>query len=91
MWKTLFRLALGRRLPIVDGTLAIAGTDGPITLRRDAHGVAYIEATTDADAFFGLGFAQAQDRGFQVELLVRVVHGTLAEVVGPDMLDVDRL
>ena len=41
--------------------------------------------------FFGLGFAQAQDRAFQLELYLRVVRGTLAEVLGDEMLSVDRL
>ncbi|MCC7535887.1 MAG: penicillin acylase family protein, partial [Deltaproteobacteria bacterium] len=49
------------------------------------------DATTEHDAFFGLGFCQAQDRGFQIELLVRLVHGRLAELVGAEMLDADRL
>ena len=89
--KTLFKLLLGARPPTINGSIAVVGVDGPITLRRDEHGVAYVEATTDADAFFGLGFCQAQDRGFQLEVLLRVAHGTLAEVVGAEMLDVDRL
>jgi len=33
-----------------------------VAISRDAHGVAFINARTDADAFFGLGFAHAQDR-----------------------------
>ena len=89
--KRLFKLVLGERPPTINGSIAVDGLDGPITVRRDDNGVAYVEATTDADAFFGLGFCQAQDRGFQIELLVRLAHGTLAEVVGPEMLDVDRL
>lgn len=91
MLRALLRLALGRRLPTVDGTLAVRGLDRDVVIRRDANGVAYVEAETDADAFYGLGFCQGQDRAFHVEMLLRLVHGTLAEVVGAEMLPVDRL
>jgi penicillin G amidase len=87
--RPLLRL-LGRRLPRVDGSL-LAPVRAPLTIRRDVNGVAYIEAQNDHDAFFGLGFAQGQDRAFQLELHLRVGRGTLAELVGKEMLDVDRL
>ncbi|MCH7959769.1 MAG: penicillin acylase family protein, partial [Candidatus Hydrogenedentes bacterium] len=35
---------------------------GNVTLYRDTYGVPYIFAATDADAAYGLGYAQAQDR-----------------------------
>src|SRR5215471_1005417 len=91
MLRGLFRLLLGAREPIVEGSLRVAGCRGAIVIRRDRHGVAYVEAGNDHDAFFGLGFCQAQDRAFQLELLLRVCHGTLSELVGPEMLDADRL
>lgn len=89
--QNVFGLALGKRLPITSGEVRVAGLSANVTLRRDDSGVAYVEAESDEDAYFGLGFCQAQDRAFQIELLVRVSRGTLAEVVGPDALDVDRL
>lgn len=89
--SALLGAALGRRLPITEGTLRIDGPRGPITIRRDAHGIPYIEAESDDDAFFGMGFSQAQDRAFQLELYLRVGRGTLAEVLGADMVPVDRL
>src|SRR5690348_17153844 len=91
MLQSLMGLALGRRLPIVDGRVSVSGTRAPVILRRDENGIAYIEAQNDDDAFFGIGFAQAQDRAFQLELLLRVVRGTLSEIVGADGIDVDRL
>jgi penicillin amidase len=92
---TLLRLGLaawcGRRLPTASGELAAPGLAGPVTVRRDDWGVPHVEAEFPADAWFGLGFCHAQDRGFQLETLVRVGRGTLAELVGPDGLEVDRL
>lgn len=86
-----FRTLLGRRLPITSGTLQVQGIEQRVTIRRDRWGVPYIEAATDADAWYGLGFCQGQDRAFQIDMLVRVGCGTLAELIGPDALQMDRL
>src|SRR6185312_13090390 len=89
--QNLFRLALGARLPTTQGTLRVPALRAPVTIRRDAYGIPYIEATCDDDAWYALGFCQGQDRAFQIESLIRAVRGTLAEVAGPDVLPVDRL
>lgn len=89
--NAVLRAALGARLPLVEGTLAVSGVRAPITIRRDDNGVPYVEATCDEDAFYGMGFCQGQDRAFQIELYVRVARGTLSEIIGAEMVDVDRL
>ncbi len=89
--RFLFRLALGRRLPIASGELTVRGPRAPLTIRRDDNGVPHIEAQSDADACFGIGFVHGQDRAFQLETQLRVGRGTLAELVGPGALPVDRL
>lgn len=89
--KSIFRLLLGRRLPITTGTLGVSGVNQPLLIRRDRYGIPYIEAEGDEDAWYGLGFCHGQDRAFQIEGLLRVVRGTLAELVGPAALPVDRL
>ncbi len=71
--------------------MAIEGLNAPVLIRRDEYGIVYIEAENDRDAWYGLGFCQGQDRTFQLEGLARVVRGTLAEMVVPDGLAVDRL
>jgi penicillin amidase len=89
--RFLLRLALGARRPVVSGEHRLAGLKQSLTIRRDKSGVPTIEAENDADAYFGLGFVQGQDRGFQLETLLRVVRGTLAELVGKVALPVDRV
>jgi penicillin amidase len=89
--RLLFRLALGRRLPVTAGELRIRGPVAPVTVRRDKYGVPHIDAESDHDAFFALGFCQAQDRAAQLEVLWRVGRGRLAEWVGPAGLDADRM
>ena len=56
MLRGLFRVLLGARLPRTEGTLEVRGIDRDVVIRRDEHGVPYVEAQTDADAFYGLGF-----------------------------------
>ncbi len=85
------RLFLGRRLPRTHGSLAVAGLHGSVRIHRDRWGIPHIETEHELDAFFGLGFCQGQDRAFQLELLLRLVRGTLAELVGKNALPIDRL
>jgi penicillin amidase len=89
--RLLFRLLLGRRFPMTNGTLKVLRITRPVLIRRDHYGIPYIEAEGDEDAWYGLGFCQGQDRAFQIETLLRVVRGTLAELVGPKALPIDRL
>lgn len=89
--RVLFRLVLGRRLPTTEGAIAVQGLEREVRIRRDRWGVPHIDAETDTDAWYALGFCQGQDRAFQLEVLLRVVRGTLAEVLGPEALPVDRL
>jgi penicillin amidase len=89
--RLLLRLLLGHRLPHTAGTLSIPGNRASLRIHRDHWGVPYIEAQNDADAHFGVGFCHGQDRAFQMEMLLRLVRGTLAELVGPAALPVDRL
>lgn len=88
--RTLLR-SLGRRAARTSGALRVAGLAGDLTIARDRWGIPHVEATCDADAWFGLGFCHGQDRGFQLELLGRAGRGRLAELLGADALPVDRL
>ncbi len=87
----LFRLALGTRLPTVSGEIEVPGARSAVTIRRDGYGIPYIEAGSDEDAWYGVGFCQGQDRAFQLEMLLRVTRGTVSELAGPAGLDIDRL
>ncbi len=89
--RWLFRLALGRRLPMVSGEIETPGAKSEVTIRRDGYGIPYIEAGRDEDAWYGVGFCQGQDRAFQLEMLLRVARGTVSEVAGPAGLGMDRL
>src|ERR1700726_4022932 len=77
-------------LPQLDGRIAVRGVAGEVRIARDADGVPLIIAANDEDAAFGLGFAHAQDRLFQMELQRRYGAGRLAEIFGPQALATDR-
>lgn len=76
--------------PQQEGRLSVAGVSEAVVLLRDAHGVPHVLAASERDAWFGLGFAHAQDRLAQMLWLVRLARGTTAEVAGPSGLETDR-
>src|ERR1051326_4776768 len=77
-------------LPQLDGRIAVDGPTHSINIARDADGVPLIDAASDEDAAFGLGFAHAQDRLFQMELQRRYGAGRLSEIFGAQALPIDR-
>ncbi len=83
--------AMGRREPTSSGRLRVPGLDDEVLIRRDTHGVPHIDAATSADAAFALGFCLGQDRTFQLEMTLRLVRGTTAELLGEALVPVDRL
>jgi len=82
---------LGRRRPRTRGTLRLEGLDARLTVSRDRWGIPHVDAQTELDAWFALGFCHGQDRAFQLELLARAGRGTVAELVGTAGLPIDRL
>jgi len=78
-------------LPQVDGELGISGISAPVAVQRDAHGVPHIRAASLDDLVFAQGFVTAQDRLFQMDTLRRHAAGELAQVLGPSLLEHDRI
>lgn len=76
-------------LPLTSGSTRVAGLAAPVTIARDAHGVPTIEASSDTDAFFGLGYAHGQDRLWQLELQRRIASGRLSEIFGRAVVSQD--
>jgi len=84
---------LGAALPPVqakDGPAAVAASDTSrlarqakrVTIMRDKWGIPHVFGKTDADAVFGLMYAQAEDDFNRVELNYINAMGRLAEVEG---------
>ena len=77
-------------LPKLDGEFALAGLTAPVSVQRDALGVATIDAANQADAMRALGYVHAQERYFEMDLLRRTAAGELAGLFGPIAVDVDK-
>jgi penicillin amidase len=85
------RHALHASLPQLDGELHVSGLTAPVTITRDSHGVPSIAAANLDDLLFAQGFLTAQDRLWQMDVLRRHAAGTLAELLGPSLIDHDRM
>ncbi len=85
-----FHHHLRQSLPALDGEIALAGLAAPVTVGRDASGVATIRGTDRRDVARALGFVHAQERFFQMDLIRRKAAGELAELVGAAALPLDR-
>lgn len=82
---------LSRSIPDYNATTEVAGLTAPVEIVRDHSNVPHIFGETDADVFFALGYAHAQDRLWQMTMLRRTVQGRLSELFGERTLPIDRL
>ncbi len=77
--------------PTLNGELALSGLQEDVELLYDDYGIPHIYAANEQDAYYALGYVHAQDRLFQMEMLRRAAGGRLSEVLGPDLIKVDKL
>lgn len=78
---------LGRRLPgLSAGQLALPGLAAPVNARRSSDGVWHLDAADEHAAMFVLGWLQARDRAFQLDLLRHLSQGRLTELLGDRMM-----
>ncbi len=79
------------KLPQRSGTLTLSQLKAPVLVNWDERGVPHLQAQNETDLYRALGFLHAQDRLFQMEMVRRLARGELAEILGPKLLDTDRL
>ncbi|WP_395342956.1 penicillin acylase family protein [Ningiella sp. W23] len=77
-------------LPELDSQLQSEHLSAPGKIQRDALGTAIITASNQSEAAFLLGYAHAQDRLFQMDLLRRSAAGELAELFGEIAIERDK-
>ena len=78
-------------VPDYNGQWQVAAISSNVDIIRDSYGMAHIYAQNDEDAAFAFGFCSAQDRLFQMDMVRRAIRGRLSEVVGRDVIEVDRM
>ncbi|WP_254838648.1 penicillin acylase family protein [Natronomonas marina] len=72
----------------VPGT--VASPHGEATVTYDEYGVPHVEADTEPAAYFAVGYVQAADRLFEMDLVRRLMDGRLAAAVGERAVESDR-
>ncbi len=77
--------------PRLDGSITVSGVSASVRVHRDSFGIPHIEAPDEASAWFGMGYACAQDRLWQLEWYRRRGQGRWSEVVGAAGLAGDRM
>ena len=80
-----------RSLPDYDAESVVRGLNAPVEIVRDNANVPHIFGESDADVYFALGFAHAQDRMWQMTMLRRTAQGRLSELFGERTLEIDKV
>jgi penicillin G amidase len=78
------------RVPRMSGDRS-ADVSRSVEICRNGQGVPHIFAESNADLFFGFGYAVGQDRLFQLDWLRRKGAGRLSEILGAEGLPQDIL
>ena len=74
----------------LDGEVVVSGITAPTVIERDEEGIPTITAENRGDLAFATGFAHAQDRFFQMDLLRRQAAGEFSEIIGERALNTDK-
>jgi penicillin G amidase len=64
---------------------------GPVIISRDGSGIPHVSAQSAGDAWFGMGYACAGDRLFQLDYDRRRACGRWSEIAGPAAVSADIL
>ena len=80
-----------RSLPDYNAQTVVAGITAPVEIVRDNANVPHIFGDTDNDVYFGLGYAHAQDRLWQMTMLRRTAQGRLSELFGERTVRIDEV
>jgi penicillin amidase len=75
--------------PVAGAITGIPGLGSDVNVYYDSLGIPHVEAGSDEDAAFAVGYVQARDRLFQMDFMRRTARGTLAVLLGPEALPND--
>ncbi|MEM8869347.1 MAG: penicillin acylase family protein [Pseudomonadota bacterium] len=78
-------------IPTYEAEWRLPEAPADIEIVRNNHAVPHIFSDSDLGVFYGLGFAHAQDRLWQMTMLRRVAQGRLAELFGESQVSNDHL
>lgn len=82
---------VGSLKPQYTGEAQLPGLSAQVEVYYDNFGIPHIYAENEVDAYRALGYAHAQDRLWQMEVVRRIAPGRLAEIFGGKLLKVDKM
>ncbi len=71
-------------------TIKSANVKSEVCIYWDSNGVPYIKAYNVMDLYYAIGYVQAHDRLWQMDLLRRMALGNLSAIVGGKALESDK-
>ncbi|EXI78215.1 MAG: Acyl-homoserine lactone acylase QuiP precursor [Candidatus Accumulibacter appositus] len=77
-------------LPALDGVVAIADLNEPVSVTRDELGMVTIAASSRTAVARAMGFVHAQERFFQMDLMRRQAAGELSALFGGKSVEADK-
>lgn len=80
-----------KALPDYNKDVKLSGLIADVTVIRDSFAIPHIYAENEHDLYMAVGYAMAQDRLWQMDLLRRLTQGRLSEILGKGLVDADIL
>ena len=82
LYAYILRIFYKSKMGATDTVILSDNTEKNFEIITDKYGVNHVLALSDNDAYFGMGFAHAADRLFQMEMFRRTAAGELASIIG---------
>ena len=77
--------------PSNDGKVVVYDILEKVSIKKDQWGIPHIEAKNQHDALFAYGYTVAKDRLFQMDIQRRLARGELSEILGKDLIEIDKM
>jgi penicillin amidase len=77
--------------PSNDGKVVVDEILEKVSIQKDQWGIPHIEAKNQHDALFAYGYTVAKDRLFQMDIQRRLARGELSEILGEDLIEIDKM
>ena len=74
----------------ISGKRTIKSLGDSVSITFDEVDIPHIQAKSQVDAYFALGYLHASERSWQMEMNRRIASGRLSEILGPDTVKIDR-
>ena len=85
------RLAIQNSADYIPSSYDSVYITNKVKLYRDPEGMPHIYGTDNKGVFYAMGYATAQDRLWQLELLKRLIAGEVSAILGEDFIELDKL